>query len=717
MINEKDTLAQSLELNRQEQDPLLGCLVFLSKFYGKPFSAEAMSSGLPLEDGKLSPKLMPRAALRAGMETKLKKKELKKLPSLMLPCVLMLKDGRACVLLSYKEDKLEIVWPDLPSSHDLIEREQIEDEYSGYCFYIRKRYRFDERAKETLKTNHGHWFWSTLKLSTPIYKDVLLAAFFVNLFAVSSPLFVMNVYDRVVPNQALDTLWVLAFGMFIILVFDFILKEIKAHLLETAAKKSDLLLSSTLFEKTLSLDMSNRPPSVGAFAKQIQEFESIRDFITSATVSALLDVPFSLIFLIIIAVVAGPIVWIPLVGIIIMLVFSFWIKGKIKFEVEQGSRFSVQKNAHLVESLQGIETIKLTGSESQFQSKWEQLIGHIANWNIKIKKYATSVGSVNSLVAQVANVFVVIFGVYQITEGNISMGAMIASVMLTGRAMSPFSQVALLITRYNQAHSALNTLDEIMELPGENMDRYLHRGHFDGEIKFEKVNFAYPGAQINALTDVSFNINSGEKVAIIGRIGAGKTSIEKLLVNFYQPSEGAIRIDGIDIKQISPADLRQKIGCLAQDSTLFFGSIRDNITLGVPHVDDALITRAAGLAGVTRFTDIDPEGLDRQVGERGCYLSGGQRQAVALARALLFNPPMLVLDEPTSSMDNFSESEIKNNIKGIIQDKTFILITHKASMLDLVDRILVMERGRLVADGPRDKVLEALKSGKIKAAL
>ena len=400
-----------------------------------------------------------------------------------------------------------------------------------------------------------------------------------------------------------------------------------------------------------------------------------------------------------------------------MLVFSLWIKGKIKFEVEQGSRFSVQKNAHLVESLQGIETIKLTGSESQFQSKWEQLIGHIANWNIKVKKYATSVGSVNSLVAQVANVFVVIFGVYQITEGNISMGAMIASVMLTGRAMSPFSQVALLITRYNQAQSALNTLDEIMKLPGENMDRYLHRGHFDGEIKFEKVSFAYPGAQLNALNDVSFNIKSGEKVAIIGRIGAGKTSIEKLLVNFYQPEKGAIRIDGIDIKQISPADLRQKIGCLAQDSTLFFGSIRDNITLGVPHVDDSLIMRAARLAGVTRFTDIDPEGLDRQVGERGSYLSGGQRQAVALARALLFNPPMLVLDEPTSSMDNFSESEIKNNIKGIIQDKTFILITHKASMLDLVDRILVMERGRLVADGPRDKVLEALKSGKIKAAL
>ncbi len=713
----QETQDEALELHTQHQDPLLGCLVFLSKYYGKPYSAKAMGSGLPLENGRLTPELMPRAAIRAGMETKLEKKELETLPALMLPCILLLKDGRACVLLSYQDDKLEIVWPELPSSHDLICRDQIESEYSGYCFYIRKRYRFDERSKETLKTKHGHWFWDTLKLSTPIYRDVLLAVFFVNLFAVVSPLFVMNVYDRVVPNQALDTLWVLAIGMLIILIFDFILKEVRAHLLEVAAKKSDLLLSSKLFEKTIGLDMSHRPASVGAFSKQIQEFESIRDFITSATVSALLDVPFSLLFLLVIAIVAGPLAWVPLIGIAIMVGFALWVKGKIKIEVEKGSRFSVQKSAHLIESLQGVETIKLTGAESQFQSKWEQLVGHIANWNIKVKKYATSVGSLNGLVAQLANVFIVVIGVYQITDGNISMGALIASVMLTGRAMSPFSQVALLITRYNQAQSALMTLDEIMKMPDENMERYLHRNHFDGDINFEKVSFAYPDAQVKALNSVSFHIKAGEKVAIIGRIGAGKTSIEKLLMNFYQPIEGAIRIDGIDIKQISPADLRQKIACLAQDCTLFFGSIRDNITLGVPHVDDSLIMRAAKLAGVTKFTDADPEGLDRQVGERGSYLSGGQRQAVSLARVLLFNPPMLVLDEPTSNMDNFSESEVKKHLKTITKDKTFILITHKASMLDLVDRILVMERGRLVADGPRDKVLEALKTGKIKAAL
>jgi ATP-binding cassette subfamily C protein LapB len=714
-------LNAQLGLETRQKDPLLGCLVFLTKYYSKPFSAGAMSAGLPLVEGFITPELLPRAAARGGMEAKLERKNLAAIPALMLPCILLLNDGRSCVLLSIGKDenvgKLEVVWPELSSSHDFIEQETLAAEYTGYCFYIRKRYRFDERSKETLKTHEGHWFWDTLKRSKAIYKDVLLASLFINLFAIASPLFVMNVYDRVVPNQAIETLWVLAIGMLILLAFDFVLKEVRAHLVEIAAKKSDLLLSSRIFEKVLSLNMAHKPASVGAFAKQIQEFESIREFITSATISAILDVPFSIIFMLIIAIVAGPLALIPLFLVMLMLAFSFFMKNKIKIEVEKGSRYSVQKNAHLVETLQGVETIKQTGAESQFQTKWEQLVGHIANWNIKVKKYATSVGTFNGFLSQSSTVFIVVLGVYQISEGNISMGALIAAVMLSGRAMAPFSQVALLITRYNQAKSALITLDEIMKLPAENMDQYIHRKHYSGQITFDKVSFAYPNSEVMAVSGASFNIKAGEKVAIIGRIGAGKTSIEKLLLNFYQPNEGAIRIDGVDIKQISPADLRQKVGCLAQDINLFYGSIRDNITLGVPHIEDEYIMRAAKLSGVSQFTDSDPDGLDKQVGERGLHLSGGQRQAVALARALLFNPPMLILDEPTSNMDNFSESQIKKNLKEIAKDKTFILITHKVSMLSLVDRILVMEKGRLVADGPRDKVLEALKSGQIKASL
>lgn len=707
---------ETVELNAQPTDPLLGCLTFLSKYYGKSFSPQALGSGLPLENGKLTVELVPRAATRAGMDAKLVKQPLAEIPKLLLPCILMLKDGRSCVLLSNQAGCCEVAWPELSDSHDEIATDILEEMYIGFTFYVRKRYRFDDRSKETLKTTHGHWFWDTLRQSVPIYRDVLLAALFINLFAIASPLFVMNVYDRVVPNLAMDTLWVLAIGMSVVLIFDFALKEIRSYLLDIAAKKSDLLLSSRLFEKILNMKMGSRPPSVGAFAKNVQEFESIRDFITSATIAALVDVPFSLLFIIIIALVAGPLALVPLTAIIVMMIYSLWVKSKIRIEVEQGSRFSIQKNAHLVETLTGIESLKLASAESQFQKRWEDLVGHIAKWNMNVRKLASSVGSVSGFVNQLATIAIVIVGVYQITDGNISMGSMIAAVMLTGRALGPFAQVSLLATRYNQAESALKVLDEIMALPDENMERYLHRPHIDGAISFSQVSFAYPNTENQVLKNISMSIKPKEKVAIIGRIGAGKTTIEKLLVGFYGATEGAIRLDGIDINQISPADIRQKIGCLPQDINLFFGSIRDNITLGVPHVEDELLLRAARLAGVTAFTDTDPDGLDRQVGERGAYLSGGQRQAVALARVLLFNPPVLVLDEPTSNMDNYSEKLVKQQLAKVAKDKTLLLITHKFSLLELVDRVIVLEHGQIVADGPRDEIMLKLRSGQVKAA-
>ncbi|AWB66957.1 type I secretion system permease/ATPase [Saccharobesus litoralis] len=710
-----DRLKEQLEIHTEFQDPLLNSLAFLTKYYGKPFSNQSLAAGLPLIDGKLTPELFPRAALRGGLDAKLVKKSITDIPALLLPCVLLLRDGRCCVLLSRDKDKIQIAWPELEGSHDEIELSALDELYTGFTFYVRKKYRFDERSKETLTTTHGHWFWDTLGRSIPIYRDALIAALFINLFAIASPLFVMNVYDRVVPNLAVDTLWVLTIGMVIVMIFDFGLKELRSHLLDLAAKKSDILLSAKLFEKVLNINMANRPASVGAFARNIQDFDSIRDFITSATIAALIDVPFSILFIFIIMLVAGPLAIVPLLAIIAMLAYSFWIKGKIRVEVERGARFSVQKNAHLIETLTGIESLKLAGAESQFQQKWEDLVGHISNWNLAIRKYGTSVSTVTGFITQLSTVFIVVVGVYQIMEGNISMGAMIAGVMLTGRALAPFAQVALLATRYNQAESALTALEEVMQQPDENFDRYLHRPYIEGAIQFSRVNFAYPNTEYNVLNNINLGIKPKEKVAIIGRIGAGKTTIEKLLLSFYQPQQGSIRLDGVDINQISPADLRQKIGCLPQDISLFYGSIRENITLGVPHVEDERILRAARLAGVTSFTDVDPEGLDRQVGERGAFLSGGQRQAVALARALLFNPPILVLDEPTSNMDNHSEQLVKQKLALLAQDKTLILITHKFSMLDLADRVIVMERGSIVADGPKDAVMQALREGKIKA--
>ncbi|TCS36170.1 type I secretion system permease/ATPase [Reinekea marinisedimentorum] len=715
MTSETDTSQSSSTIHGSTPaDPLLNCLVFLTRYYGKPFSASALGSGLPMEDGRLPLQQFARAAERGGLTAKLTRSSLTSVSELLLPCVLILKGGRACVVLKKFGDEYEVAWPETPDGVDRVSADALLEQASDYLFYVRKRYRFDARAPQSLKTKQGHWFWQTMRLSLPIYRDALVASFFVSLFAVASPLFVMNVYDRVIPNEAMETLWVLAVGMIIVVGFDFVMKQLRAKLLDLAAKKSDVLLSSRLFEKVLALRMDARPPSVGAFARNIQEFDSIREFVTSATISAFIDVPFSVLFILVIFLVAGPVAIVPVIAIVLMVLYGLYVKMRMREHVEQGGRFATQKNAHLIETVSGIEALKINGAESQYQHKWEELVGHHAKWSVALRKYATSVGNVSSLVQQLNTVFIVAAGVYLIAEAQISMGGLIAAVMLSGRALAPFSQVAMLTTRYNQAESALSTLDEIMSLPEENMERYLHRPFIDGSIQFDNISFAYPESQLPALKNVSFSIKPGEKVAIIGRIGAGKSTIEKLLMGLYQPGSGAIRIDGIDIQQISPADVRQKMGCLPQDVHLFFGSIRDNISLGVPHVEDARVIRAAELAGVNTFTDIEPQGLDRPVGERGQYLSGGQRQSVALARALLFNPPIMVLDEPTSNMDNSAEAAVRERLKVLTRERTLLLITHKMSMLDLVDRVIVIEQGKLVIDGPKDEVLKALSGGKVR---
>lgn len=698
-------------------DPLLNTLVFLTRYYGQPFSAQALASGLPLDHGRLPTSQFRRAAERGGLSARLVRQSLAEVPELLLPCVLLLADGGACVVLRLDRQaaQAEVVWPQLDDGHEVLSLDLLQAKASGYLFYVRKRYRFDGRAPAALTSAEGHWFWQTLKLSLPIYRDSLLASLLINLFALASPLFVMNVYDRVVPNQAYDTLWVLVIGMLLVVLFELLSRHMRANLMDLAARKSDVLLSARLFEKILALRMEARPNSVGAFARNVQEFDAIRDFITSACLTTLVDLPFALLFIAVIALVGGPLALVPVVAVVLMLAHGAWVKRRLKAEIEDGARYGSQKNAHLVEALSGLESLKIAGAQSQFQHKWEELSGQMAGWSLRMREHGASVSHVAGALAQLTTVGLVAAGVYLIGAGEVSLGALIAAVMLSGRALGPFSQASLLLTRYNQAEAALKTLEQVMSLPEEQMDRYLHRPYIAGRVEFEQIAFAYPGSQRAVLQGFNLQLQPGEKVALIGRIGAGKTSVEKLLLGLYQPQQGAVRVDGIDIQQISPADLRQKVGCLPQDIHLFYGSIRDNIALGVPHVDDARVLRAAQLAGVTQFTDGDADGLDRQVGERGQYLSGGQRQAVALARALLFNPPILILDEPTSHMDNMAELQVREALRALVADKTLLLITHKMPLLELVDRVVVIERGRVAADGPRDEILMALKEGRIRA--
>ena len=696
-------------------DPLLDALTFLSKWHGNPVARDELAAGLPLVDNRFTPDLFLRAASRAGLSARLLKQDLATISNVLLPAVLLLNHGNTVLLAGIDGEMARVILPESGEGEALLPLAELAESYLGYALFVKPKVRFDERSPSSIEYKSKHWFWGTLKLSWRIYRDVLVASFLISVFALASPLFTMNVYDRVVPNHATDTLWVLAIGVILVFAFDFILRQLRSHFLDVAGKKSEILISAKILERVMGVKLSARPPSVGSFSRHLQEFDAIRDFITSATITAVIDVPFTLIFFIIIGMLGGWMVVIPLLLVSIIVLFSFWIQGAMREAVEESGRMASVKNATLVEALSGLETIKLTGAEGQMQQRWEMANGHIAEWNAKTRRQATSVSSLVTLCMQLNSVFLIIFGVYLIDAGQLSMGGLIACVMLSSRAFQPMAQLAQLATRFNQTQSAFFMLESIMSLPQERPEekRFLFRDTLQGNMTLKDITFCYPDAENPALSQINLNIKAKEKVAIIGRIGSGKSTLGKLITAMYEPSKGHILFDDVDSRQLSPAHIRHMMGVVPQDITLFYGTLRDNLTLGAPWVGDEVILRAAQLAGVSEFASRHPQGMDMRIAERGSNLSGGQRQAVILARALLLDPPILVLDEPTASMDNTSEVRLRAKLQNELSDKTLILITHKSSMLALVDRLIVVDQGRIVADGPKAVVQEALRSGRL----
>jgi ATP-binding cassette subfamily C protein LapB len=697
-------------------DPLLTCLITLTELLERPASGDVLKAGLPLEEGRLTPELAIRAAARAGLSARLVRRVLAQISDLTLPCILLLEGRTACVLVEFLAgEQARVLLPesgrgavDLPLA-DLARR------YTGYVLFARPEIRFDRRAEQVESAHAGSWFWGTLVQAWPIYAEVMLAAVLINLFALASPLFIMNVYDRVVPNNALETLWVLAAGVITVFLFDFVLRNLRGYFVDSAGKIADLKLASRIFEQVLGIRMAARPPSAGAFANNLREFESLRDFFTSASLVTLVDLPFVLFFILIVWWLGGPIAVVPAVAVPCVIGVGLCLQMPLNRVVRRTFKEAAQKHGVLVESISGLETIKSIGAEGRMQRNWEQFVTATARSATRAR-FLSSLGVNFSALAQnLVTVGVVTFGVYRIGEGLMTVGALVACTIITGRGMAPLAQVAGILTRYHQARAAYDALNQVMALPVERprRARFLHRPELQGEIEFKNVTFSYPGQKFPALDGVSFRIRPGERVGLIGRIGSGKTTVEKLVLGLYEPDQGAVLIDGTDLRQIDPADLRRNVGCVLQDVFLFHGSVRDNITLGAPFADDQAVLRAARIGGVEDFVARHPQGFDLNVGERGESLSGGQRQAVAIARALLLDPPVLVLDEPTSAMDNGAENRFKQRLGEVLGGKSLLLVTHRASVLSLVERLIVLDAGRVVADGARDDVLKALAAGRI----
>lgn len=697
-------------------DPLLDCLVELTRIHGAPWTRESLAAGLPLVDNLLTPSLLPRAASRAGLSARVVRQPLAEIPKRLLPAILLLEDRRAVLLLERLPDgQLRVRFPESGEGAELLPAQELELLYSGVAVFVRPRYRFDNRTPELGQVRSRHWFWSVVLANWRLYRDALVASLVVNIFALAMPLFSMNVYDRVVPNHAIETLWVLALGAALMLVFDFVLRTARGYIIDVASKRIDITLSALIMERVLGIRMAARPASVGSFAANLRAFESVRDFIASATITSLIDLPFALIFLLVLVWISPWLILPPLIGMALVLLFTLVTQAKMHELTEVSQRAAAQRNATLVESLVGIETIKTMGAEGEMQRRWERATVFLAQIGGKLKLLSSSTVNFAQEMQQITSIVIVIVGVYLLMDSRMSMGGIIAASMLSGRAMAPLGQIAGLIMQYQNARTSLGAIESHMQLPVERPhdSSFLHRASFRGEIEFRNVSFSYPGRDDQALRGVNFRIQPGEKVGVIGRIGSGKTTIEKLVLGLYHPDEGAVLVDGIDTRQIDPAELRRAIGFVPQDALLFYGTLRENIALGAPFADDRMMLAAAELAGISDFVNAHPRGFDMLIGERGESLSGGQKQAVSIARAVLNDPPVLLFDEPTSAMDHQSEERLKGRLREFLDAKTLILVTHRTSLLELVDRLIVVDQGQIVADGAKAQVVEALQQGRI----
>ena len=702
-------------------DSLLECLLIICRLSGVVVTKDSLTSGLPLGGGRMSPALLKRAAARANLTSTVLKKPLEALRTEHIPCILLLNNEEACVLLGWDEDKknARVILPELTEAEIIFTQEELSSRYAGFAIITKTQFTFDKRAPKVGHVHLKHWFWGTLAENIGIYRDIMFAAFLINLFALAMPIFTMNVYDRILPNRSLETLWVLVIGVVLIVCADVILRTMRGYFLDWASHRVDIKLSGRIMEQVLGTRLEHRPSSVGSFSSNLRSFETVRDFITSATITALIDIPFAIIFIGVMAWIAWPMIIPVIIGAIIMLIYSFSVQTKMHDLSETMFRVGAIRNATLIESLVGLETIKALGIEGHMQRKWEKSANYLTEVNGKLKLLSNSINNGVNGLQQTVNVILVLLGVYLVIEGDLTMGGLIACTMLAGRALAPIAQSAGLMTQFHNASTSLTSLEAIMEKPTERPvdSNFLSRSNFAGNIEFREVSFSYPGCEVSALKDVSFKIKAGEHVGVLGRMGSGKSTLQKLILGLYLPTSGAILIDGIDSRQIDPAELRRNIGYVQQDTHLFYGSMRDNITMSNPHALDPQVLEAASMGGIDEFVNLHPNGFDMLVGERGETLSGGQRQGVGIARAMVGNPRIIILDEPTSAMDHSGEELVKRRLTEATANRTLLLNTHRSSLFDLVDRIIVIDNGKIMADGGKEQVIEALRNGKIGKSL
>ncbi|MBP7258777.1 MAG: type I secretion system permease/ATPase [Neisseria sp.] len=702
-------------------------IALTTRLLGAPVSEAALSAEV-VRDKKLNVNFHSLVeVLRShGFENTLSKRSLEDIPSLAVPVVLILHNEEAAVVTKIegvgRARKYHIRQTDGLAQE--LDYAQLSVLYLGYCWFIKPKMVSDARSELPEYHLPKSWFWKVIWRFRSYYYQVILATFIINFLALVSSLYVMNVYDRVIPNQAYETLWVLSIGVFLAIAFEFAAKMIRGHLTDIAGKKADLIISSALFRRVLALRLADRPASSGSYANNLREFEAVREFMTSASLLTLVDLPFLLLFVTVIAIIGGKLALIPLTIIPIVIIVGFLVQRPLSRHINESMKESSQRSGLAVEAIEGIETLKTNNATSWAQQRWDEYTAKTSAASIKVKDTSNFMINFTIGMQQLNTVGLVLLGTYLIHAENpaerITMGALIAAVILSGRALSPLSQIAGLATRFQQAKLALEGVNNIVQRPIERDPerKYITLDRVEGGIAFDNVSFQYQEETGAAVSDLKLNIRPGEKVGVLGRIGSGKSTMLKLASGLYDSAKGNITLDGVDMRQLDPNFLRSEVVLLSQQPRLFLGTLRENMDLARfdGYSTDQELLAALKRFGLDRIIRNHPRGLDMPLGEDGLGLSGGQKQIIALARMTLRHPKVVLLDEPTTGLDQATERMALNAVAQWSKDKTMVVVTHRPQVLQIVNRIIVMDNGKVVMDGPRDLVLQKLMQNEAQSA-
>lgn len=704
---------------------LIEHIALTTQIYGTPV-AEAALSAQVLRDQNLSVNYhsLSEVLSNYGFENSISQRPLEDIPTLAVPLVVLLRDEQAAVVTEIKGSAKErtFVVRQVGNVVNELSFDELNQQYLGYCWFIKPKIAADGRSDLPEYTLPKAWFWKVIARFRPYYYQIILATFIINFLALMSSLYIMQVYDRVVPNRSYETLWALTIGVLIAILFEFISKMIRAHLTDVAGKKADLIISSALFRRVMALRLAEKPTSSGSYANNLRDFEAVRDFMTSAGVLVLADVPFLLLFVGVMMVIAGKLAIVPMVIIPIVVIVSFLAQRPLEKYINASMKESSQRQGLAVEAIEGIETLKVNNATNWAQQKWDEYTAKTAMAGIKMRDISNFIVNFTVMMQQLNTIGLVLVGTYLIHSSEkteqITLGALIACVILSGRALAPLGQIAGLATRYQSAKQALQGVNAIVERPVERHPerQYITLDQTHGELHFNQVGFQYNKESPIALNNLSLTVKPGEKVAILGTIGSGKSTLLKLAAGLYEPTNGNITLDGVDLRQIDPNFLRNQIALLNQSPRLFLGTLRQNLDLartdGFTSSDQELLN-ALGRFGLMRLIQSHPRGLDLSLGEDGQGLSGGQKQIIALARLTLKQPRIVLLDEPTTGLDGDTETQALNALIRWAHDKTMIVVTHRPQVLKMVQRIVVINNGTVVMDGPRDAVLQKLQNNQV----